>query len=530
MSIRILLIEDNPDHILLTKRILQKVNQDYHLDSESEARVGLRMIIEDNYDLVLCDYHLPGLSALEILREIRKRGKDLPFVVITALGNEKAAVDLMKEGAYDYIVKDVFYDHILPMVIKKSIERYRDVTERKKAEEEIKRQKEFIENVINALNFPFYVINLDYTIALANEVARNRGIVEGGYCYRLTHNLQKPCEDEHACPLREVLRTEKSVQMEHIHYDKEGNKTVREIHGIPIFSMDGQIVQMIEFTIDITERKKAEEALQNAYHQLKETQEQLIQSGKMVAMGQLSAGISHELNQPLTGIKGFTQAILMDLDESSPIRQDLKKIEQQAERMDKIIKNIRLFAQKARFKLEPIDINQPIEDSFMLLNQQLKLHNIKVEKHLKPDLPKIKGDANQLQQVFLNLITNARDAIDALNKNSGGAINVTTDLDKDRQNIKVVFSDTGCGIKKEELNNIFNPFYTTKSPGGGIGLGLSICYRIIQDHKATIEVNSKRGKGTSFILIFPVIKNRAEKEIRYLKPRSSKVVVNEKMK
>jgi signal transduction histidine kinase len=202
----------------------------------------------------------------------------------------------------------------------------------------------------------------------------------------------------------------------------------------------------------------------------------------------------------------------MDLDESSPIREDLKKIEQQAERMEKIIKNIRLFAKKAEFKLEPMDINQPIEDSFMLLNQQLKLHNIKVERRLKPNLPRISGDSNQLQQVFLNLITNARDAIDILNRASGGTITVTTDLDKDKQNIKVIFSDTGCGIKKEELSNIFNPFYTTKSPGGGIGLGLSICYRIIQDHKATIEVDSKVGQGTTFTLTFPVIKNRLKKE------------------
>jgi signal transduction histidine kinase len=385
MSIRILLIEDNPDHILLTKRVLQETDESYQLDCASDAREGLGRILQQDYNVILCDYRLPDLSALDILKDIRKRGKDLPFIVITSSGNEKIAVEAMKQGAYDYVVKDFSYEDTLSVVIKRSIERY---------------------------------------------------------------NMKK-------------------------------------------------------------EKQRAEEALKEAYHNLKEAQEQLIQSGKMAAMGQLAAGISHELNQPLTGIKGFTQAILMDLDKDSPIREDLEKIEQQAERMDKIIKNIRLFAQKAKFKLEPININQPIEDSFMLLNAQLRLHNIKVEKRLKPDLPKIKGDANQLQQVFLNLITNARDAIDALNKNSGGAITVTTDLDKGGQSIKVVFSDTGCGIKKEELSNIFNPFYTTKSPGGGIGLGLSICYRIIQDHKATIEVDSKVGQGTTFTLIFPVIKNKA---------------------
>ncbi len=384
MSIRILLIEDNPDHALLTKRILQEADEDYQLDCADDAREGLSRILQQEYEVILCDYRMPRLNALNILKEIRKNGKDLPFIVVTVSGSEKIAVDLMKEGAYDYVLKDISYEDTLPVVIKRSIERY---------------------------------------------------------------NMKK-------------------------------------------------------------EKQRAEQALKEAYRNLKQAQEQLIQSGKMAAMGQLAAGISHELNQPLTGIKGFVQAILMDLDKNSPMRKDLNKIEQQAERMDKIIKNIRLFAQKARFKLEPININQPIEDSFMLLNAQLRLHNIKIEKRLEPDLPRIKGDTNQLQQVFLNLITNARDAIDALNKNpAGGIIKVTTNLDKDRQSVRVVFSDTGCGIKREELNNIFNPFYTTKSPGGGVGLGLSICYRIIQDHKAVIDVNSKAGHGTSFILTFPVIKN-----------------------
>ncbi|MFH1678461.1 MAG: ATP-binding protein [Candidatus Omnitrophota bacterium] len=383
MSKRILLIEDNPDHTLLTKRILQGANEGYQLDCASDVKEGLNKIFTQDYDVILCDYRLSDLNALDLLREMNKRQKILPFIVITSSGNEKIAVEAMKQGAYDYVVKDFSYKDTLPMVIQKSIERY---------------------------------------------------------------NLWEA-------------------------------------------------------------KERAEKELEDAYQKLKETQEQLIQSGKMAAMGQLAAGISHELNQPLTGIKGFVQAMLMDIEKDSPMKEDLEKIEQQADRMDKIIKNIRFFAKKADFKLRPLDINQPIDDSFMLLNEQLRLHNIKVEKYLNPDLPRVKGDSNQLQQVFLNFITNARDAIDALNKGSGGKIAVTTDLDKGRQSIKVIFSDTGCGIKKEDLSNIFNPFYTTKSPGGGIGLGLSICYRIIQEHKAAIEVESRLGEGTTFTLTFPMMKN-----------------------
>ena len=380
MPIRILLIENNPDHILLTKRILQAAGSSYQLDCVADAREGLNRVFQRDYDVILCDYRMPGLSALDILKEIRKKGKDLPFIVVTASGDIKAAVDLMKEGAYDYILKDLSYEDTLPLVVKRSIERY---------------------------------------------------------------------------------------------------KMKKEKHG-------------------------AEEALEEAYCNLKETQKQLIQSGKMAAMGQLASGISHELNQPLTGIKGFAQAALMDLDENSPLRSDLDKIVEQVDRMDKIVKNIRFFARKSEFKLEVIDINKPIENSLMLLTQQLKVHNIQMNVSLGKNLPKIKGDANQLEQVFLNLISNARDAIDSSIRLKSGKITIKTALNKDRKNIEVTFKDIGCGIPKKDLENVFNPFFTTKSPGGGMGLGLSIVYRIIENHQGKIEVSSLEGKWTKFRIVLPV--------------------------
>jgi len=387
---KILLIEHNPDHVLLTKRILKGAGEGYQLDSVGEAKEGLKRIIEENYDLILCDYRMPDLSALDILKKIKEKGQDLPFIVVTAAGSEKIAVELLKQGAYDYVVKDSSYQDTLPVVIKKSIE---------------------------------------------------------------TYNAQK-------------------------------------------------------------EKKRAEQALEEAYRNLKETQDQLIQSSKMAAMGQLAAGISHELNQPLTGIKGFIQAILMDLDKESPVpveerlvREDLKKIEEQADRMDRIIKNIRFFAKRSKFRQQRLDINRPIEDSLMLLSEQLRIHNIRLKKSLAENLPRIKGDPNQLQQVFLNLTTNARDAIDSLNKADGGELFIKSSLSKNRKNIEVIFRDTGCGIPKENLKNIFNPFFTTKSSDKSIGLGLSIAYHIIETHKGSIEAQSVEGKGSTFKITLPLKKS-----------------------
>ncbi|GBE39615.1 sporulation kinase E [bacterium BMS3Bbin08] len=255
---------------------------------------------------------------------------------------------------------------------------------------------------------------------------------------------------------------------------------------------------------DVTSIKIAEEELSAAYQELKDTQEQLIQSGKMAAMGQLAAGISHELNQPLTGIKGFAQAVLMDLDDDNPLRTDLNKIVEQADRMDKIIRHVRFFARKSDFFKEDIDISRPIEDALMLLNEQLRLHNIKVKKSLPRRLPGIRGDHNQLEQAFINIITNAKDAIDSLNDPGGGVIKIKGAVSKDKKHVELTFSDTGCGIAKAEATSIFNPFFTTKSPDGGMGLGLSIVYRIVENHGGSIDAQSQAGMGTTFKIMLPV--------------------------
>lgn len=381
----------------------------------------------------------------------------------------------------------------------------RDITERKQTEEKIKKQAEFTKTVIDSLKYPFYVINLDYSVVLANKAAKTVGVVENEHCFTHTHRLKEPCNNKHTCPLRTVIETRKFVVMEHVHYDGHGNERIVEVHGDPIFDENGKVVQMIEYDIDVTERNKAEQDLKNAYEKLRQTQEELIQSSKMVAMGQLAAGISHELNQPLTAIKVLTQSLLRSLAENDPKKDDLQDVIEQADRMDGIITNVRFFARKAKFKMQDLSINQPIEDALLLLETQLKVNNINLKKNLACDLPKIMGDRNQLQQVFINLITNAKDAITMRQShNRLGELTIKTFLSEDKEKVIVLFQDNGCGIAKHELENIFNPFYTTKSPDRGMGLGLSIVYRIIVSHNGKIDVESNIDKGTKITIWLPV--------------------------
>jgi two-component system sporulation sensor kinase A len=384
----------------------------------------------------------------------------------------------------------------------------RDITERKKAEEALRESEQKYRDLVEYMTDVIYSLDTAGNVTSVNEAGRF--IYGFGLKETIGRNFAEwiPKEElpKAIQAFKRILNGERVVA-ETILIDKDGKAHNVEFSSTSIIKA-GKIIGTRGIIRDITERKKAEEALQDAYNKIKDTQEELIQSGKMVAMGQLAAGISHELNQPLTGIKGFTQAVLMELDKDSPFRQDLNKIVEQVDRMDKIIKNIRLFARKSNFQLEELDIIKPIEDSLMLLSQQLKVHNIRVNRTLAKDLPKIKGNSNQLQQVFLNLITNARDAMDSLNSADARELTIKACLSQDKKNIEITFQDTGCGIPPKDLRNIFNPFFTTKSTAGSIGLGLSIAYRIIENHKGRIEVDSQVSKGTTFRIALPIVKTK----------------------
>ena len=247
-----------------------------------------------------------------------------------------------------------------------------------------------------------------------------------------------------------------------------------------------------ERTVDLEETNKT----------LRETQAQLIQASKMAAMGQFGAGVAHELNQPLAGISGYTDLLLLKMERETPEWRYAKKIEDQCVRMTKIVNNLRTFARQSKFEYAETDINQPIDDALMLLGEQIRSHNIKVKRDLASNLPKVLADANQLEQVFLNLISNAKDAIDP--KGSGNITIISRQGEK-ADFVEVLVADSGTGMDNSTVNDIFNPFFTTKDVGKGTGLGLSISLGIIEDHAGRIEVHSVKERGTVFRICLPVI-------------------------
>ncbi|HEY4619334.1 MAG TPA: ATP-binding protein [Nitrospirota bacterium] len=262
---------------------------------------------------------------------------------------------------------------------------------------------------------------------------------------------------------------------------------------------------------------KMAEYLQKTYQDLKSASAQLTQSAKLAAVGELAAGVAHELNQPLMVIRGHAQELLDEVSVPEKITKDLKLIEKQTGRMMRIIDHLRAFARQSSGAFEPVNLNNTINDSFTLISQQLKNNNIEIIKELDDSIPRIWGDPNKLEQVFLNLMTNSKDAMEDMGH---GKLTVKTQpvLDKtSNENRKVtgalvLFSDTGAGIANDIIDKVFDPFFTTKEVGKGTGLGLSISYSILEDHGGSITAESNEGAGTTFRLFFPAERRRSPRK------------------
>ena len=252
----------------------------------------------------------------------------------------------------------------------------------------------------------------------------------------------------------------------------------------PLLTPAGRINGTMLIVVDSTARVQLEE--------------QLLLSEKMASIGLLAAGVAHEVNTPLTGISSFTQMLLEDANPEDPGTRLLEKIERQTFRAARIVNGLLNLARPGRTdKTGPVDVNTVIADVLVLLEHQLDTGNIKVRRELATPAVVVQGIEFKMQQVFLNLFLNARDAMP-----SGGWLTVGSRAEEGRAVIDV--ADTGVGISAAHLSRIYDPFFTTKTVGQGTGLGLSVTYGVVQEHRGTITCASRPGHGTRFTLTLPL--------------------------
>jgi two-component system NtrC family sensor kinase len=260
---------------------------------------------------------------------------------------------------------------------------------------------------------------------------------------------------------------------------------------------DNRVIGTAGIFKNITEQQRLEA-------ELKATQANLVEASKMRALGELVAGVAHELNNPLMASQTILHVIFNNLHENCPNKDRLGLIRRCNDRIQKIVEHLREFSRQEKPEFQELDINQPIENALLITGQQLLDHNITIVKRLAEGLPMILGDSNQLEQVFLNLIANAMDAMDLVEGKK--ELTIASELSEEERISSVVVSvrDTGVGIPQENLDKVFEPFFSTKPVGKGTGLGLSLCFSIIEAHGGRLEIRSQPGKGTELKVILPV--------------------------
>ncbi|MCJ7458262.1 MAG: GAF domain-containing protein [candidate division Zixibacteria bacterium] len=368
---------------------------------------------------------------------------------------------------------------------------------------QVLRGKQEWEQTFDSITDLICLIDPEYRIIRANRtLAQKLGMepdqIIGKKCHQVFHNrLDSPCSE---CPHRQAMLTKKpfTLEMKGISGDE-----IFLISAFPRFSSKGVFIGSVYLLRDITEQKRL--------------REQLVQSEKMAAVGQLVSGVAHELNNPLAGVMGYSQLLLMNNNLDTKTQSYLNKISKESDRAKNIVNNLLTFARKHKPEKKYLDINTILDQTIELRAYDLKVSNIQVLKDLDPQLHKTMADFNQLQQVFLNIMNNAHQAI----QESKGKGEIRIRTEKAGEMIRIILEDNGPGIPEENLNKIFEPFFTTKDVGRGTGLGLSISYGIIQQHGGKIYARSILGQGATFVIELPVLKEeKAAVSEKKEKPKS----------
>jgi PAS domain S-box-containing protein len=389
-------------------------------------------------------------------------------------------------------------------------------TERKKGKSEIIKAAKEWEATFDSINDMVSIHDKDFNLVRVNKafcdlLKKKREEIIGKKCYEVLHESNEPWPE---CPHKQTMKVEKPFTEEFFE-PKLG--IYLQVSTSPIFGENREIIGTVHIAKDITERKKAEKELKRAKDEIElwnkeleervkekseelvKSQNRLIETVKLSAMGQIAGGLAHELNSPLAGIIPMIERYLKKANKGSDEHNEFTLMLKAADHMAKVVKDFGVFSRKSKSEFKMLSLNEVIEDTLSFSAVRLRQKGIKVKKELSARPPLIRGDKTELQQVVLNMLSNAFYALP-----EGGRFIIRTDISEDNKAV-MEFIDNGIGIEKENIDKIFEPFFTTKQEGEGTGLGLSVTYGIIVKHGGEISVESEPWKGTKFTIILPAV-------------------------
>ncbi|MFH0787886.1 MAG: PAS domain S-box protein, partial [Pseudomonadota bacterium] len=382
--------------------------------------------------------------------------------------------------------------------VKGFVEIVRNITLRKALEKELRGTKEFLENIMDSSVDGIVTTDLKGKITYANRAMlemlgyRRQELLGNHISILYVRGIQE------AWDIMNRLGADERIE----NYEMQvKNKNMEALTILTSDSLlrdeEGKVIGTSGIFKNITEQKRLEA-------KLKETQFYLVEASKMRALGELVAGVAHELNNPLMASQTIFHVILNNLHQDCPNRERLDLIGRCNDRIEKIVNHLREFSRQTESDFQELDINLPVENALMLTGQQLLNHNITITRKLSEGLPKITGDSNQLEQVFLNLISNAKDAMETISGPKELIIHSYLSDEVQSPTVVVSFKDTGEGIPEEILGKVLEPFFSTNPVGRGTGLGLSLCFGIVEAHGGRIGITSQVGVGTEVKILLPV--------------------------
>src|SRR5258706_16260247 len=505
-NLSVLNVEDSEKDMALLARHLREAGYDLVLDRVDTNESMMAALKSREWDVILCDYSMPQFDALAALALVKEMTLDIPLIIISGTIGEASAVEAMRAGAQDYLMKSAL-GRLGP-----SIERELDKAQNRRALRRAEQAQQASElryrRLFESAKDGILILDSDTgQIIDANPyLMKTLGYSHKELVGRELWEIGVFKDIAAARASFEELRDKEYVRYDDLPLETRGGVGI-EVEFVSNVYLVGD-TKVIQCNIrDITERKLGKRALEETNRKLEVTLEelsattqQLWQASKLATMGELSASIAHELNNPLATVALRVENMLMPMPKNDPNRRSLEIIAQEVDRMASLINNLLQFSRRRHPQDSTVDVREGIPNSVEFVQYHLPTRKIEKTREFVNSLPTIQADRQQLRQLFLNLLTNASDAMP-----EGGRLIVRAEPTRleGAEAVAIEFADTGEGIAAENLKKIWEPFFTTKPEGKGTGLGLAICRRIVEEPGGTINLESRAGQETTVRMLFP---------------------------
>ena len=502
--LHILLVEDNAAHTDLIQRAFSATAETYRLQTVATLTSATNLLQQASPDLIIADNRLPDGKGTDLIIPDRRMPR-YPVVVMTSYGDEKTAVDAIKRGAIDYVVKSDHAFREMPQTAHRALREWQHLVEKVRAEEELVESEHRYRKFAEILPQGVFATDLEGNVTYLNRAGQavfgfSEADVTAGI--NVFDYIDKAHQAYAQKRMTLVLSGHPGQLTEYVLIRKDGTSFTGMVQTSAVHAK-GELIGLEGILIDITERKAREE--------------QLIQSQRMEALGVMAGGIAHDFNNILSAVMGYADISLTKLDEGSLLHGYLTKIRQAGKRAADIVQQILLFSRNERPELHPVQMKLIVKEAFKLLRSSIPSY-IDMELEIGSEAY-VLADPTQIHQIVMNLCTNAMHAIPS----SGGTIKVTlsertanpqTETDDPTSSQPALYAqlaveDTGSGIPPEIIPRIFEPYFTTKDRGKGTGLGLSVVHGIVNNYDGHLKVTSEVGRGTSVIIQLPTANRSA---------------------